>query len=143
MSQLPLAFWSVSASDLLQHLRATPQGLTNQEAQRRLARARAHLLKPAKRTDTLTLLLAQFKSPIILILLFAAVLSFFLHDPADAMLPHAPLPHAVDFEPRSVNDNRTRVTLQERRDADAEPALAAIHRAVVGNRQPESHQLHD
>jgi Mg2+-importing ATPase len=31
-------------------------------------------------------LLAQFKSPIIIILLFAAVLSFFLHDPADALI---------------------------------------------------------
>ncbi len=86
MSQLPLAFWSVSASELLQHLQTTPQGLTNQEAQRRLAGARAHLLKPAKRTDTLTLLLVQFKSPIILILLFAAGLSLFLHDAADTFI---------------------------------------------------------
>ena len=31
-------------------------------------------------------MLAQFKSPIIIILLFAAVLSFFLHDPADAII---------------------------------------------------------
>src|SRR5260221_3700517 len=72
-------FWSVSASDLLQRLQASPQGLTSQEAQRRLARARANLLKPAKRTDALTLLLAQFKSPIVLILLFAAGLSLCLH----------------------------------------------------------------
>src|SRR5215468_10169601 len=86
MSQLPPAFWSISASELLQHLQTTPQGLTNQEAQRRLAGARTHLLKPAKRTDTLTLLLAQFKSPIILILLFAAGLSFFLHDEADTFI---------------------------------------------------------
>src|SRR5882672_3938127 len=86
MSQLPSTFWSASSSDLLQHLQASPQGLTNQEAQRRLARARVHLLKPARRTDTLTLLLAQFKSPIIIILLFAAGLSFFLHDPADAFI---------------------------------------------------------
>ncbi len=86
MSQLPSAFWSVSASELLQGLQATPQGLTSQEAQRRLASARANLLKPAKRTDTLTLLLAQFKSPIIIILLFAAGLSFFLHDQADAFI---------------------------------------------------------
>jgi Mg2+-importing ATPase len=86
MSQLPSTFWSIAASELLQHLEATPQGLTGQEAQRRLADARANLLKPARRTDTLTLLLAQFKSPIIIILLFAAVLSFFLHDPADALI---------------------------------------------------------
>jgi P-type Mg2+ transporter len=86
MSQLPAAFWSVSASDLLQHLQGSPQGLTSQEAQRRLASARANLLKPARRTDTLTLLLAQFKSPLIIILLFAAILSFCLHDQADALI---------------------------------------------------------
>jgi P-type Mg2+ transporter len=46
----------------------------------------ANLLKPAKRSDTLTLLLTQFKSPIILTLIFAAGLSAFLHDPADAII---------------------------------------------------------
>jgi Mg2+-importing ATPase len=86
MSQHPSTFWSISASDLLQRLQATPQGLTSQEAQRRLVHSRANLLKSAKRTDTLTLLLTQFKSPIIIILLFAAGLSFFLHDPADALI---------------------------------------------------------
>ena len=86
MSQLPAAFWSVSASDLLQHLQGSPQGLTSQEAQRRLTSARANLLKPARRTNTLTLLLAQFKSPLIIILLFAAILSFCLHDQADALI---------------------------------------------------------
>jgi Mg2+-importing ATPase len=43
-------------------------------------------LKPSKRSDSLTILLGQFKSPIILILLFAAGLSFFLHDSADALI---------------------------------------------------------
>ena len=42
----------------------------------RLARYGSNLLKPQKRSDVLTLLLAQFKSPIILILLFATGLSF-------------------------------------------------------------------
>ena len=39
-----------------------------------------------RRTDTLTLLIAQFKSPIILILLAAAILSYFLHDNTDAVI---------------------------------------------------------
>jgi len=46
----------------------------------------ANLLKPPKRSDTLSLLLAQFKSPIILTLVFAAGLSFFLQDPIDAVI---------------------------------------------------------
>src|SRR5512136_1004871 len=86
MNQPPPAFWSVPASDLLQQLAATPQGLTSTEARQRLTRFGANLLTPKKRTDELALLLAQFSSPLILILLLAAGLSFFLHDPVDASI---------------------------------------------------------
>lgn len=43
-------------------------------------------MKPKNRSDALTLLLAQFKSPVILILIFAAGLSFFLGDPLNALI---------------------------------------------------------
>ena len=52
----------------------------------RLTRYGADLLKPKKKSDALTLLLSQFKSPLILILLFATGLSFFLHDPINALI---------------------------------------------------------
>src|SRR5512139_1470561 len=79
-------FWSTPIADLLQKLKTTPQGLSSQEAQIRLASQGANLLKAKKRIDSLTLFLNQFKSPIIVILLFAAGLSFFLHDAADALI---------------------------------------------------------
>jgi Mg2+-importing ATPase len=71
---------------LLQQLQTTPQGLMSDEARQRLLRYGSNLLKPKKKSDALTLLLAQFKSPIILILIFAAGLSFFLHNPMDATI---------------------------------------------------------
>jgi P-type Mg2+ transporter len=77
MDQPPVAFWSLSTTDMLQQLQTTQAGLTGAEARQRLARYGANLLKPHKRSDVLTLLLVQFKSPIILILVFAAGLSFF------------------------------------------------------------------
>ena len=83
-SQTP--FWSVSSLELLQLLQTTPQGLTSDEVQQRLLRYGSNLLKPKKKSDALTLLLAQFKSPIILILIFAAGLSFFLRNPLDATI---------------------------------------------------------
>jgi Mg2+-importing ATPase len=86
MNQHKAEFWSIPISDLLQQLQATPQGLSSREAQRRLELYGSNLLKAKKRTDSLTLFLNQFKSPIILILLFAAGLSFFLHDAADALI---------------------------------------------------------
>jgi len=86
VDQPPLAFWSLSTPEMLQQLQATQAGLTGAEARQRLARYGSNLLKPHKRSDVLTLLLAQFKSPIILILVFATGLSFFLHDPVDACI---------------------------------------------------------
>jgi len=86
MDQSSQAFWSVSAAEILEQLRTRSQGLSEREAQERLARYGSNLLKPKKRIDALSLFFSQFKSPIILILLFAAVLSLFLHDSADAVI---------------------------------------------------------
>ncbi len=80
------AFWSIPASELLQQLQTSPEGLASDEARERLDRYGLNLLKPKKRSDALTLLLSQFKSSIILILLFAAGLSLFLHDPTNAVI---------------------------------------------------------
>ncbi len=79
-------FWGIPAAELLEQLDCTPQGLSSQEAQSRLSSLGANLLKPKQKTDALTLLLAQFKSPIILILIAAAGLSFFLGDHADTLI---------------------------------------------------------
>jgi len=70
----------------LEQLQTTAQGLTTDEARARLTRYGANLLKPKKKSDALTLLLSQFKSPIILILFIATGLSFFLSDPVDAYI---------------------------------------------------------
>src|SRR5664280_907202 len=86
MNQLPPAFWSLSASDLLKLLESVKEGLTGSEAKKRLDLYGANILKPQRRSDVLTLLISQFKSPIIIILFFATGLSFFLHDAVDAMI---------------------------------------------------------
>jgi P-type Mg2+ transporter len=86
MNQSQIQFWSVPLLELLQQLQTTPQGLMNEEARQRLLRYGSNLLKPKKKSDARTLLLAQFKSPIILILIFAAGLSFFLRNPIDAVI---------------------------------------------------------
>jgi len=79
-------FWSLSAHEALERLGTSERGLAREEAERRLARSGPNLLRPEKRTDPVYLLAAQFKSPIILILLGAAGLSLFLHDPTDALI---------------------------------------------------------
>ncbi len=81
-----LDFWSVPASEMLQKLRTTPEGLTSSESKERLKRYGANILKPKRRSDAFTLLLSQFRSPITIILLFAAGLAFFLHEPTDTII---------------------------------------------------------
>jgi len=86
MIQVPSTFWSETLSDALVRLRSKKDGLSSKEAGQRLAEYGSNLLKPQKRSNALTLLLAQFKSPIILILLFATGLSFVLRDPVNALI---------------------------------------------------------
>ena len=79
-------FWSKPAEQILQELQTTRQGLSDAEASRRLSSYGANRIKPHKGSGSATLLLNQFKSPIILILIFAALLSVFLHDRTDALI---------------------------------------------------------
>ncbi|MGE5358049.1 MAG: magnesium-translocating P-type ATPase [Bacteroidales bacterium] len=74
------------AADLLQQLGTSAQGLSYAEAASRLRRVGANASKPRRHADDLTLLVGQFRSPLILILLFAAILSFFLHDSGDTAI---------------------------------------------------------
>ncbi len=86
MNNHTLPFWSLQTSEMLQKLEATSKGLTSEQAQQRLSLYGSNILKPSKKSDSLTILLGQFRSPIVLILLFASGLSFFLHDSADALI---------------------------------------------------------
>jgi Mg2+-importing ATPase len=79
------AYWSIADDQLLTELQATRQGLTTAEARARAARQGPSLKTHAK-PHTFALFLGQFKSPIIIILLIAAVLSFFLGDATDGAI---------------------------------------------------------
>ncbi|HZW85754.1 MAG TPA: magnesium-translocating P-type ATPase, partial [Nitrososphaerales archaeon] len=80
------SFWSVPPSDVFQRLQTTAGGLTDDEAGKRLKQYGSNLLGPKNRSGTPALLVAQFKSPIIIILVIAGVLSYFLGDPVNALI---------------------------------------------------------
>lgn len=79
-------FWNTPAQQLLIQLSSNIQGLSQEDAAQRLKRYGANRLNNKKQTGNLQLFLAQFKSSIILILLFATGLSFYLHDRVDAAI---------------------------------------------------------
>ncbi len=70
----------------MQQLQSSPQGLTETEAQLRLEKYGPNILKARQELTPLKLFLNQFKSPIVLILIFATLLSAFLKDWADAII---------------------------------------------------------
>jgi P-type Mg2+ transporter len=86
MTEQGRAFWSHGSAEELSGLGATPEGLTSQEAAARLQRFGPNLVAPKHERGDLALLLTQFRSPIILILVAAAILSAFLGDLTDAVI---------------------------------------------------------
>ncbi len=79
-------FWALSADDVLRELSATRKGLATAEAEARQATCASVRLRPQRNGRPLRLLLAQFRSPIVLILLFASGVSFFLAERGDALI---------------------------------------------------------
>ena len=80
------SFWALPPDELLRELRTTPEGIHTAEAERRQAACASVRLKPQRNSQPLRLLLVQFRSPIILILLFASGVSFFLAERSDALI---------------------------------------------------------
>jgi P-type Mg2+ transporter len=80
------SFWNTPAAQILQEFQTTHQGLSSTEAASRLAVHGANRIQSKRTSGTIALLIRQFKSPIILILIFAASLSIFLHDRTDAII---------------------------------------------------------
>ncbi len=81
------SFWNIEAEELLEKLSTSPsRGLSNDEVIKRQKIYGKNTLNIRKKSNNFLLFLSQFKSPIILILIFAAILSIFLGDKNDAII---------------------------------------------------------
>lgn len=82
----PNAYWSWSVETAFKALETQPTGLSWEEAKKRREKLGTNVLK-AKKSYTLTRLFwAQLRTPIVFILICAACISFFLHNPSDALI---------------------------------------------------------
>ncbi|MCC7339948.1 MAG: magnesium-translocating P-type ATPase [Bryobacterales bacterium] len=86
MIEANVPFWSREAETVMDALGVTGAGLSSEDARRRLEEFGPNRLQERRKTEGIRLLLSQFASPVILILLAAATLSIFLHDRADATI---------------------------------------------------------
>lgn len=80
------AWWAQDVSDVLAALDADETGLTEMEAQARLARFGPNQLADAGGTSLLSVVLRQFASPLIYILIVAAVVTVLLQEYLDAAI---------------------------------------------------------
>ncbi len=79
-------FWAKKVDDLWQEFHTSPKGLSEAEAEQRLEQVGRNVLRAKRESTPLVVFLSQFKSPIILILIFATLMSAFLSDWADAII---------------------------------------------------------
>jgi Mg2+-importing ATPase len=79
-------FWNQSLEELLSQLCASPAGLGEEEAARRLASVGSNQLVVHQRQELFRLVLARFKSPLLLLLLVASLISALTGDRASAIV---------------------------------------------------------
>ncbi len=78
------AYWGLPTDQLLAQLKTDAGGLTQREAHLRLKRDGPNALKAMKKATVLGLLLSQFKSPLVLILIVASCISLVASEWVDA-----------------------------------------------------------
>ncbi len=80
------SFWNLSIQNVLLSLQSNEKGLSDKDAAERLKFYGPNTLQSSSRVSGLLLFLRQFKSPLTILLLMAAVLSMALGDTTDAVI---------------------------------------------------------
>src|SRR3989344_4271339 len=76
-------FWSIPSEEVIRVLGSSPDGLSDEEALRRLSGFGKNSLEEAPRLQKTKIFLDQFKSPLIFILIFAGILTAILREFVD------------------------------------------------------------
>jgi len=80
-------YWALAPVQLAERLKSNSNtGLTTLEAEERLAQYGVNSIKTSNKQSGFGLFISQFKSPIIIILLFASILSLFLKDITNSII---------------------------------------------------------
>ena len=126
-------YWNRTPEDLFATLQSSPQGLSGASAQERLNKFGHNELQGHKKSAPLLLLLGQFKSPLVLILVFAAIISVVTGEWIDAsiilaiVIASAVLGFIQEYgASNAVEKLRSRVTLKVNvlRDGERQTILA-------------------
>jgi P-type Mg2+ transporter len=133
-------YWSRPAAEVLAELGATPDGLSTAEARARLRSVGPNALAPRKRATALAMFLRQFLNPLVLILLFAAVVSLITAEWTDAaivitiVVASAALTFFQEYTAsNAVEALRAQVTIKATVLRDGTPQLVPAEDVVPGD----------
>ena len=79
-------FWSLNSGEAFTSISSSDKGLSTEEAKERLKKYGANTFRVSPRSSTILLFLVQFKSPITILLMAAALLSMSLGDISDGFI---------------------------------------------------------
>jgi len=79
-------YWARPADELVQELASSPDGLSGAQAQARLLAAEPNAIGRQNRHPALAAFVRQFRSPLVLILIFAATVSAFVGEGSEAVI---------------------------------------------------------
>ncbi len=134
------AYWGRPTADLLSALRSSPDGLSTAEAQARLRQAGPNVLKPRRHENALRSFVAQFTSPLVLILIFAAVISAIAGEWTDAgivvviVVASAVLSFSQEYAAsHAVEKLRAQVTIKATVLRDGTPQSVPTEEVVPGD----------
>ena len=133
-------YWSFEPERLITELQSSSDGIRQGEAENRLRQYGANTLQAQKRTSTFGLLLSQFKSPLVLILIFAAIISAFMGEWTDAAIVLAVvigstmLGFVQEYRAgNAVEELRSQVTLKANVVRDGKPQVIPSEQVVPGD----------
>jgi Mg2+-importing ATPase len=134
------AFWSLPADRLLADFATTKTGLSAPDAAARLKAAGANVIREEARLGPALLLLSQFKSPLVLILLFGAVISMAMRNWGEAwiivaiVIGSAALGFVQEYRAaRTVDQLKRRLGLTCRVLRDGRETVVAASQVVPGD----------
>ena len=133
-------YWSLAADSLLSTLHTSKTGLQQADADNLLKQYGPNALKAKQQTTALGLLLRQFKSPLVLILIFAAIVSAFLGEWTDAIivlsvvLGSTMLGFVQEYRAsNAIEKLRLQVTIKSNVLRDGKPQLLPSEQVVPGD----------
>ncbi len=134
------AYWSYQASDLMTEVGSTSEGLGTAVAKGRLQQFGPNVLKAQKRDTALKSFLAQFKSPLVLILIFASIVSAIVGEWTDTgiviaiVIASSILGFAQEYTAsKAVEKLRAQVTIKTNVMRDGKPQLIPAEEVVPGD----------